>query len=274
MDFQYETPDSINALSKLLDQFGPRGALLAGGTDLLVQLRARIVAPAMVIDIKQVPELSRIEHHEDGSVSIGASVSLSRIIDDAQLRKRCRALTQSCEQIATQAIRNRATIAGNIANASPCADSVPSLCVLSAKVELTSTEGTRQLSVPAFISGVRATVRKTNEFISKIHIPPHNASVRSFFRKLQRVRGHDLALANAAVMHDPHNKRLIVTIGSCSPVPVVVELDDLCESLDADEAAERCMKAILPISDVRASAQYRTDMTGVLVRRLFSDLKS
>ena len=98
-------------------------------------------------------------------------------------------------------------------------------------------------------------------------------SARTFFRKHQRVRGHDLAQANAALLHDPERKRLRVAIGSCSPAPVVLELDDLFTSLDAEQAAHRAMAAITPISDVRSSAEYRTDMTGVLVRRLFADLK-
>ena len=163
---------------------------------------------------------------------------------------------------------------GNIANASPCADSVPPLCVLDAEVELRAGTQARRLSLPDFIRGVRATVRKKNEYVAAVHIPAQPKGTRTFFRKHQRVRGHDLALANAALVHDPERKRLRVTIGSCSPAPVMVDLDDLFDSLDPDVAAARCMKAILPISDVRASAEYRTDMTGVLVRRLLSDLKA
>jgi carbon-monoxide dehydrogenase medium subunit len=207
-------------------------------------------------------------------VSIGAAVPLNRIIDDKRLYGCMAAFPQASAQVATYAIRNRATVAGNIANASPCADTVPPLCVLDAQVELRSTEGSRRLSIPEFIKGVRATVRKKIEFIAAIHIPAQSKDSRSFFRKHQRVRGHDLALANAALLFDPEKKRLRVTIGSCSPAPAVVNLDDLFDSLDAQEAANRCMKAILPISDVRGSAEYRTDMTGVLVRRLFSDLKA
>lgn len=274
MNFAYEKPTTAQALSGLLDQGGSGASLLAGGTDLIGQIRGRLIEPKLVIDLKGVEELSLIEHHEDGSVTIGATVAANRIIDDKRLQGAMAALPCACAQIATFAIRNRATVAGNIANASPCADSVPPLCVLDAQVELRSAKGSRRLSLPDFIRGVRATVRNKNEYIAAVHVPAQPKGTRSFFRKHQRVRGHDLALANAALLHDPQGKRLRVAIGSCSPAPVIVHLDDLFDSLDAQEAASRCMKAILPISDVRAIAEYRTDMTGVLVRRLFSDLKA
>jgi len=274
MNFAYEKPTTAQALSGLLEQSGSGASLLAGGTDLLGQIRGRLIEPRLVIDLKGIEELSRIEHHDDGSVTIGATVSANRIIDDKRLHGAMAALPEACARIATYAIRNRATVVGNIANASPCADSVPPLCVLDAEVELRAGSAVRRLTLPAFIRGVRATVRTKNEYVAAIHIPAHAKGTRSFFRKHQRVRGHDLALANAALLHDPENKRLRVAIGSCSPAPVVVHLDDLFDSLDAEEAARRCMAAILPISDVRASAEYRTDMTGVLVRRLFDDLKA
>lgn len=274
MNFAYEKPTTAQALSRLLEQGGAGASLLAGGTDLLVQLRGRLIEPKLVIDLKGVEELSRLDHHDDGSVTIGATVTANRVIDDKRLSGAMAALPHACSHIAAFAIRNRATIAGNIANASPCADSVPPLCVLDAEVELRTIIATRRLSLSAFIRGVRATVRAKNEYIAAIHVPAQPKGTRSFFRKHQRVRGHDLALANAALLHDPERKRLRVAIGSCSPAPVVVVLDDLFESLDAQEAARRCMAAIIPISDVRASAEYRTDMTGVLVRRLFDDLKA
>lgn len=277
MEFQYEKPVSIDELAQLLDRVGARSALLAGGTDLMVQLRARITRPEVVIDIKGIDELMQLEHHDDGSVTMGAAVNMTRLIEDPICQKKLAALVVSCEQIATHPLRNRATVAGNIANASPCGDSIPALCVLGAQVDLRSSQGKRRLSVPEFIRGVRVTVRKHNEFIEAIHFPSHGPRAKSYFRKLQRVKGHDLALVNAALFYDPDVPQLIVTVGSCSPVPAVLHMDDLCGALNdpetAEVAADRAMKAICPISDVRASAEYRTDMTGVLVRRLFSDLR-
>jgi len=274
MNFAYEKPTTTKALSGLLEQAGSGAALLAGGTDLLGQLRGRLLEPQLVIDLKGIEELSLIEHHEDGSASFGATVVANRIIDDKRFHGPMAALPIACSRSATFTIRNRATIVGNIANASPCADSVPPLCVLGAEVELRAGDEVRRLALPAFIRGVRATVRKKNEYVAAVHVPAQAKGTRTFFRKHQRVRGHDLALANAALLHDPEGKRLRVAIGSCSPAPVLVNLDDMFDAPDAEEAARRCMKAILPISDVRASVEYRIDMTGVLVRRLLSDLQA
>ena len=273
MNFAYEKPKTADALAALLTEGGSQASLLAGGTDLLGQLRARLLEPKVVIDIKGVQELSVLAHHGDGSATVGAAVVANRVVDDKRFQGPMAALPMAAGRIATYAIRNRATIAGNIANASPCADSVPPLCVLGASIELRSSAGTRTLGMLDFIRGVRATVRRVDEYLAAIHIPAQGAGTRSLFRKHTRVRGHDLALANAAVLHDPERKRLRVAIGSCSPVPALVELDDLFDSLDGEEAARRAMAAILPISDVRASREYRIDMTGVLVRRLFADLK-
>ncbi len=274
MSFAYEKPKTTEALSGLLDRAGSGAALLAGGTDLLGQLRGRLLEPEVVVDLKGIEELSLIEHHGDGGVSIGATVIANRIIEDTWFEGPLAALPTACANIATFAIRNRATVAGNIANASPCADTVPPLCILEAEVELRSGSGSRRLSLPELIRGVRATVRENNEYVAAIHVPAPSKSARTFFRKHQRVRGHDLALANAALLHDPERRRLRVAIGSCSPAPVIVDLDDLFDTMDDQAAARRCMDAILPISDVRASAEYRTAMTGVLVRRLFSDAKA
>jgi CO/xanthine dehydrogenase FAD-binding subunit len=274
MHFAYEKPKTLDSLLALLSQHGSRACLLAGGTDLLVRLRARTLSPEIVIDVKGVEPLHALDHRADGRVVVGAAVVANRIVDDKRFRPSHRGLADAAARIATYAIRNRATIAGNIANASPCADSVPPLCVMGAQVEVASVRGTRMLTLPDYIKGVRNTVRRPDELITFIHIPRLGVSARTFFRKHQRVRGHDLALANAALLHDPESKRLRVAIGSCSPAPVVLDLDDLFASLDAEEAARRAMAAISPISDVRASAEYRTDMTGVLVRRLFADLKA
>lgn len=269
----YERPRDISSLVKLLAETEGTTSLLAGGTDLLVQLRARLVDPSTIIDIKGVEELSKLEIGSDGTVTIGAAVVANRIVDDKRLYGPLRALPQAVAQIATYAIRNRATIVGNLANASPCADSVPPLCVLGASVVLRSSQGERALPLLDFITGVRRTIRRRDEFVAFLTIPPQGSETQTLFMKHQRVRGHDLALANAAVLHDRKAGQLRLVVGSCSPVPTYVNLDDLAGSLDGNAAAERAMAEILPISDVRASAAYRTDMTGVLVRRLIAELQ-
>jgi len=273
MSFAYERPRTAEELGKILAAYGERACVLAGGTDLLVALRAGNLRPEMVADIKAVEELQALRHEDDGGVFIGAGVTINRIVDDARLRAVHGGLATGAAAIATFAIRNRATVVGNVSNASPCADTVSSLCLLEAQVELRSATEMRRMGVREYILGVKQTARRADEFAAGIHIPPQGKGTRTFFKKRQRLRGHDLALANASLLHDPERKRLRVAVGSCSPRPVVLDLDDMFGKPDVEEAARRAMASISPISDVRASAEYRTDMTGMLVRRLFDDLQ-
>ena len=274
MTFVFERPRTGKDLAALLAEHAQGAFVLAGGTDLVVQLRAGAIHPTVVADVKTVEELQSLEHGTDGSVTIGAAVPMNRVIDDARLRPIFAGLCDAVNSVATYAIRNRATVVGNIANASPCADTVPPLCVLGASVELRSARATRKVLLQDFITGVRNTARKPDEYVAAVHIPAQSKGTRTLFAKRQRLRGHDLALTNAALLHDPERKHLRLAVGSCSPAPIVLDLDELQGSLDGEEAARRAMAAIAPITDVRASAEYRTDMTGVLVRRLFQALRA
>lgn len=273
MTLAYERPRTAEALGDILAEHGAQAQLLAGGTDLIVAMRAGLVRPKLLADIKAVQELHTLQHRADGSVWIGAAVIVNRIVDDARLHLEHRGLWAGASAIATYAIRNRATVVGNVSNASPCADTVPSLVLLEALVELRSKQGTRSLPVRDYIVGVKMTARRSDEYVAGILIPAQPKGTRTFFRKRQRVRGHDLALCSAAILHDPDRRRLRVAVGSCSPRPIVVELEDMFDKPDPQEAARRAMTAIAPITDVRSSAEYRVDMTGMLVRRLFGDLK-
>jgi len=274
MTFAYEKPVTIDALSTLLDHAATDTWLLAGGTDLLTSIRHRTIQPSTVVDIKGIQDLTLVHTDSAGNTTIGAAVCMNHITQDSRFRGAMSALPSACSEVATFAIRNRATIAGNVANASPCADTIPPLCVLGAEVVLQSKSSQRSVPLQQFFIGVRATVRTHKEFIAAIRIPAQSPRTRTFFRKHQRVRGHDLALTNAALLHDPEQKHIRIAIGACSPTPVVVSLDDLFDKINIEEAVRRCTTAIRPISDVRASAAYRTDMTAMLVRRLFNDLST
>jgi CO/xanthine dehydrogenase FAD-binding subunit len=268
----YERPHTAETLARILAERGDRAHVLAGGTDLIVALRAGLIRPGVLVDIKGVEELQSLQHRDDGSLWIGAGVIVNRIVDDARMHDEHRGLWAGASAIATYAIRNRATVVGNVSNASPCADTVPPLCLLEAEVELRSVKGTRRMLVRDYILGVKRTAKRPDEFVAGIHVPAQAKGTRTLFAKRQRLRGHDLALCSAALVRDPERKRLRAAVGSCSPAPIVLNLDDMFGKPDAEEAARRAMAEIKPISDVRASAEYRTDMTGVLVRRLFAEL--
>jgi CO/xanthine dehydrogenase FAD-binding subunit len=264
----YEKPASAEAIVKLL---GEDVALLAGGTDLLAQIRSRLVRPALLVDIKGAEELRQLRRGGDG-LSIGAAVFLNRLLEERDTLAGYRALTQAVADLASYPIRNRATLVGNVANASPCADTVPPLVVMDARVELRGPGGAREVPVTEFITGNRETTRAADELVTRVIVPPLPHGSWSGFRKRKRVRGHDLALASAALLRDPERRRLRLSVGSCSPRPVLVELDDMFDNPDVEQAVHRCQGGIQPIDDVRASIEYRRDMVAVMVHRLFAEM--
>jgi CO/xanthine dehydrogenase FAD-binding subunit len=267
--FQYEKPQTTEALVGRLAEFNGRARLLAGGTDLVGQIRARLAKPRLVLDLKGVEELHRLEAGA-GGLSIGAAVILNRLLEERALSP-YRALVQAVADLASYTIRNRATLVGNVTNASPCADSVPPLCVLGARVEVAGPTGSHELPLEQFITGVREVRLGRGELVTRVLVPPPAPGTWSGFAKRKRVKGHDLALANVALLRDPERKQLRLAVGSCNPTPVVLDLDEMFARPDADEAARRAQELVHPIDDVRASIEYRRDMVGVMVRRLLAE---
>jgi len=269
--FQYERPKTKESLVARLAELDGKARLLAGGTDLVGQLRARLIRPQLVLDLKGVEELHRLEAGPSG-LAIGAAVILNRLLEERAVTEGYRALAQAVADLASYTIRNRATLVGNVTNASPCADTVPPLCVLGARVEIAGPSGTRELPVQDFICGVREVKLGRGELVTRVLVPPPAPGTWSGFAKRKRVKGHDLALANAALLRDPERKQLRLSVGSCNPAPVVVNLDDMFAHPDVEEAARRAELEVHPIDDVRASIEYRRDMVGMMVRRLLAEM--
>jgi CO/xanthine dehydrogenase FAD-binding subunit len=267
--FRYDKPDSPEAIVARLTEADGTTALLAGGTDLMAQLRSRIFTPDLVLDLKGAEELRALKADDEG-LSIGAAVIFNRLLEEQEATGPYAALRDAVAVVASYQIRNRATLVGNVSNASPCADSVPPLCVLGGEVELLGPEGTRRVPVQDYIVGNRETVRQPGEFVTRVVVPKPAPGTWSGFLKKKRVKGHDLALASAALLRDPERRRLRLAVGSCSPTPALLVLDEMFDKPDMDEVARRTQETIRPIDDVRASIEYRGDMVAVMVRRLFS----
>jgi carbon-monoxide dehydrogenase medium subunit len=267
--FHYERPGSTEAILARLEAKDRKISILAGGTDLLSQIRSRLVRPELIVDIKGAKELQRLEATKEG-LSIGAAVFLNRVLEQHEISAPYAALREAISDLASYQIRNRATLVGNVANASPCADTVPALCVMGASVEVVGPSGARQILVEQFITDNRETKLERDEFVARVVIPPLPAGTWSGFIKRKRVKGHDLALANAALLRDPERRRLRLSIGSCSPKPTLLSLDDMFDAPDPGKAARLAQDEIRPINDVRSSIEYRRDMVSLMVHRLFA----
>jgi CO/xanthine dehydrogenase FAD-binding subunit len=270
---RYECPSTVAAAVELLSNEPGEASVLSGGTDLLADVRGgRNVG--LLVDIKKIPELKAIRWEPDATLIIGACVPVQQVADDARIRERYPGLATAAGNLGSYQVRCRATIAGNLGNASPCADNAPALLVLGARVCIAAPEGRREVPLDGFIRDVKKTALKRGEIITAIVIPPQPPGLRSAFFKIKRIRGHDMAIVNAAGAFDPAKREFRLAIGSAACTPVLVRgLDDICPpGATADEVGEtlaaKAVAAISPIDDVRASAEYRRDMTALLCKRL------
>ena len=275
--FQYEKPTSVAQAAALLAGAHGRAKILAGGTDLLVAMRSGLSQPELVVDVKHIPAMTEISWTSDGELVIGAAVEVGRIAEDPRIGEAFPALAKGAGAIGSLQIRSRATVGGNLANASPCMDTAPPLLVLGAQVQVASQAGEHRIPLAALFVGVKQTVLAPEELVTAIVVPKPPPGLRSAFEKIKRVFGHDLALVNAAGAYDPGARTLRVAIGSCGVTPVLpAALVEVGPESDVEEVGWRLaaatLKSVSPIDDVRASAEYRRDMAALLCRRLAARL--
>jgi CO/xanthine dehydrogenase FAD-binding subunit len=272
--FEYARPRSVDEACRLLAEGGRDAAILAGGTDLLVELRNASRSPSLLIDVKRIAELQALRT-DSGEIAVGAAVPLNVIAENRDLRETYPGLCDAALSIATYQLRNRATVAGNLCHASPAADMAPILLVLGALLTVRNAKETRAVPVAKLFTGVKRTSLSPADLVVDVRIPPLDGELRTTFAKQQRIRGHDLAVVNAAAAYAPYRGVLRVAIGSCAPTPVLLDPIDttgVSRSALADEMAQRAAGATAPIDDVRASSAYRRAVLPVLLRRLLADV--
>jgi carbon-monoxide dehydrogenase medium subunit len=270
-EYEYYEPRSLKEALELLDRYGDQARILAGGTDLLVKMKARLVEPRVVINVKKIDGLRYIV--EDGEqVRIGALTRLRDIENSELVKKYIPALHDAVKSMGSIQIRNMATIGGNLCNASPAADTAPPLLVHNAKVVLSSVGGDRVLPLAEFFRGPGLTVLKPNELLREIIVEKSNAG-SSAFKKVSRV-AVDLAIASAAVyveVEDGFIRNARIALGSVAPKPLrAVKTESLLRGLRIDSrevlnALKTIDEEISPITDVRSTAEYRRYVSKVLV---------
>ncbi len=266
----YYKPGSLQEALEALQTENARP--LAGGTDLIVNMRNGVEQPELLVDIKSLSEIA-VFSVDKSKVVIGAGINLNFLIDDSKLRGVAPLFGESAITVATYQLRNRATLVGNICNASPAADMAPSLYVMGAEVVIAGANGEKKVPIKDFIKGVKKTALAKGELVVRIEIPNVPDGKVGFLKK-QRYKGHDLAIVNVAGIANPETKSLKVCVGACAVTPVLLEgTDELYrEASDveklADRIAELAVESISPIDDVRSSAEYRRDMASVYVKRL------
>ncbi len=268
--FAYHEPQSLAEVTSLLTAYGESARILAGGTDLLVQMRKGRQQPHHLLNIKTVSGLEQIAATED-SVEIGAAVTLGEGERFLAAYPEYGVLRQAMHSVASVQIRHRATLAGNLCNASPAADTVPALVVLGAKIKIHGARGDRLVPVERFITGPGRTVLLTGEVVSAVVLPRPESGSRGVYLRKARRPSLDLATASAAVFAAGGAWR--IALGAVAPTVVRVrEAERLLarEGLSAATAAEAARLAraeAKPITDVRGTAEYRRELVAALVEQ-------
>lgn len=266
--FNYRAPVLRAELLSMLADNGAAARILAGGTDLLGDLRSGLAHPSLVVNLKNIEGYSDISWSQDEGLVIRPAVTINDVLQDPKVRESYPLLVACAKDLASHQIRNRATVIGNVVNASPCADMSPALLCLGARAVISSQSGQRTVPFTEFFTGVKRTVLRPDEILEEIIVPPETADARGAYHKLKRIKGHDLGIVGVAAMNKDGTLRL--GISSCAPTPLLV--DGLSAHDPADTVVAAAHEAISPISDVRCSREYRELMVEVYVRRALQEV--
>jgi CO/xanthine dehydrogenase FAD-binding subunit len=269
MAFEYARPRTLAEASNLLA--APGATALAGGTDLMVAIRHRKTRPALVVDLKRVEDLEGGITEGDGTIRIGSLASMTQIAYDEGVRRHFPALVESASVVGSVQIRNRATLAGNLCNASPAADTAPALLAFAATVEIVGIGGTRTVPVSAFFIGPGANVLEAGDVVTAIVLPVPDGPTGSAFARVTRRRGVDLATINLACVVDDAG-RVRFGFGAVGPTPLLAQAE--LTDLESDAGWEQVLGVATPIDDVRAGADYRKAMLEIHSRRALEEARA
>ncbi|NPV44704.1 MAG: xanthine dehydrogenase family protein subunit M [Firmicutes bacterium] len=263
----YYRPENLEEAAEMVKHDGAK--ILAGGTDLIVSMRNGLVRPERVVDIKGVKELEGIDFG-NGELVIGATVTINDLVESETVRERFPILVEAGRVLASYQVRNRATVAGNLCNASPAADMAPALLVLNSMVDVYSLRGQREIPLRDLFTGVKKTCLAPDEILVRIRVPFTSGKGR--YLKKSRTRGHDLSTVGVAAFKE--DKNLKVAVGACAPIPKLVELDVTGKNSSGilTEAKNRVMGVINPIDDVRGSKEYRRAMVEVYLEKILEEI--
>ena len=280
--FDYVRPNNLDELCDVLSQYGAKAKLLAGGTDLTIALKQRLINPEVLIDLNRVrKELTGIDASKSNLI-IGAMTTYTELEANPAVIRYARALSEAASQVGTYQIRNLGTIGANLANGSPAADTAPPLIVLRAKVHLRNKHGTREIPVEDFITGVKKTAIRPDEIITSIEIPL-NEHLSSYWMRSAKRNENVISVVSVAVASEIRSNRFgesRIALGAVAPTPILAKesSSELSGSpinpATIETVSKLAAKESKPISDVRASADYRRHLVHVLTKRTINEIVS
>ena len=282
-DFEYEAPTTLAAAIELVAKHNGSARCLAGGTDLIDQVRVGRLTPDVLIDVKKIAELNVLEHGAAG-LRLGAAVRCYQVYGHCGIVSDYAALADSCRIIGGVQIQSRASVGGNLCNSGPAADSTPSLIVLGAVAVIASPKGRREVAAEDFCTGPGKSVLQPGELLIELKFPARVANSGSHYRRFIPRNEMDIAVVGvgaSVVLNDAKDKFVSarISLGAVGPTPLFANVagdalagDALAGQPINDETiakAAAAAKAIAkPITDMRGTAEFRTHITGVLVERV------
>ena len=276
--FEYRAPQSLAEAVALLDEGGLRVRPMAGGTDLLVQLRAGRIAFDRVVDIKRIPETTRLEYDPGEGLTVGAAVTCCRLYEDWVVQALYPALADAVSLIGSVAVQGRATVGGNVCNAAPSGDSLPALNILGASCRVIGPAGGRTVPIGEFCTGPGTNALKRGELLVSLLIPPPRPNSGARYLRFIPRSEMDIAVVGVGASIELSDDLTTVlaariALGAVAPTPVLAReagdfLTGKVPSRDAIcLAADLAREAASPITDMRGSLPYRRHLVGVLVKR-------
>tara|TARA_A100001011_G_scaffold185918_1_gene194593 strand:- start:1418 stop:2275 length:858 start_codon:yes stop_codon:yes gene_type:complete len=272
---RYEAPTTTKEAANLIAREKGEAFVLAGGTDLLVRMKTGLSDPTLVVDIKHIPAMQDVKTTDSGT-KIGAAVSGSRLNANKKLKKAWPGIVEAANLIGSDQIQGRATMVGNLCNASPAADSVPAMIAAGAKAVVVGPKKRRTVPVEKIATGPGKTSLAKGEIVESINLPKRTGkSGDAYLRFIPRTE-MDIAVVSAGVnltLERGLVKTARVCLGAVGPTAVLVQkaakaiIGSKLDEESLDKMAEACSAACTPISDKRGTVEYRTKVAGVLAKR-------
>jgi len=276
LKLEYEAPETVDAAVALLKDAGAGAKVLAGGTDVLVQMREDLIQPKLLVDIKKISETRAVTVNSDGAV-IGAAVTGAELGEHDEVKALWPGVVEAMNLIGSDQVQGRATMGGNLCNASPAADSVPALVAAKARVVIAGPSGLREVAVEDFLTRPGRTVLEAGEFVTALKLPtPAARSADAYLRFIPRTE-MDIAVVGAGVAitlaEDGTCSAARLALGAVAPTVVLVEaaaaalVGKAIDDAALDAFAEAARDAAKPIDDKRGTVKFRKHVAGVLARR-------
>jgi CO/xanthine dehydrogenase FAD-binding subunit len=277
--FDYLAPKTINEACLLLSKYGGTAKIISGGTDLLVSMRQKKITPGYLINIKGIPKLDYIHYSQEQGLRIGALSTIQSIAKSRVIRERFELLRTACNKIGTPQVRNMGTIGGNICNGGPSQDSVPSLLALGARLKLVSLQKERIVPIDEFFIGPFQTALAQTELLTEIQIPTPPSGSATCYRWLSKRNEVDETLVGVAILMTADSKGDVcrdIKIGLCSVAPTPIRATRAEQILLGQRIEGKTIELTARVAaeetSPRSRAQYRRQMTSILVQRAIIDV--